>query len=405
MIHTSLATVIAPMLLLPMRTPAAQVQPSTEDVSDRTTTAVRDTLANARIRFTRTGKGRVAFLGGSITHMTNGWRSMVCQSLEKRFPKATFDFIDAGIPSTDSTLGAFRLRADVFGHGPVDLLFVEFAVNDSTNGRSSKESIRGMEGIIRQARQHNPHIDIVMLYFVDPPKMEHFRQGKTPPVIVSHEQVARHYNIPSINLAREVTDRIDAGEFDWKAFGGLHPAAFGHRVYARSIDRLLDGVWRDPLPEAVAIRPHRMPNKPLDPRNYSLGRYVDLNHAHLVKGWRRISSWTTRKGHTREGFVRVPMLIAEHPGAVLGLRFEGTAVGIVVVAGPDVGMVEFSIDDGPFRRLDQYTQWSSYLHIPWAYMLAADLERGNHALTLRTIDQKNPKSQGHAVRIVKFIAN
>ncbi len=39
-----------------------------------------------------------------------------------------------------------------------------------------------------------------------------------------------------------MTERINAGEFDWQTFGGLHPAPFGHRVYARAIDRLLDTV-------------------------------------------------------------------------------------------------------------------------------------------------------------------
>ena len=44
--------------------------------------------------------------------------------------------------------------------------------------------------------------------------MAQINTGKTPPEIVSHEKVTRHYGIPAIDLAREVTERINAGEFE-----------------------------------------------------------------------------------------------------------------------------------------------------------------------------------------------
>jgi len=58
-----------------------------------------------------------------------------------------------------------------------------------------------------------------------------------------------------------------------------------------------------------------------------------------------------------------------------------------------------------FRKLDQFTQWSGGLHIPWAYIFDAELKPGDHELTLRTSAAKNPKSQGHAARILQFLAN
>ncbi|MBN1346595.1 MAG: SGNH/GDSL hydrolase family protein [Phycisphaerae bacterium] len=366
--------------------------------------AVRPGLTNSRIRFERAKKGRVAFLGGSITHM-QGWRDGVCDVLRKRFPTTTFDFIDAGIPSTDTAFGPFRLERDVFGRGQVDLLFVEFAVNDETNGRSAKDSVRGMEGVVRQARLRNPNIDVVMLHFVDPDKMKVIREGKTPAVTVAHEKVARYYDVPSIDLAREVTERIDAGEFDWKQFGGLHPAPFGHQVYVRSIDRLFDLAWTKPLSDEAKVRPHPLPDKPIDLKGYFRGRLVDVKQAEIVGGWTIDPSWAPKKGGTRPGFREVPMLVADKPGATLKLDFSGTAVGVLVAAGFDAGILEFTVDDGPVRRVDQYTQWSHSLHIPWAYILDADLAPGQHALTLRIAAEKNPKSEGNAARIVSFLVN
>ena len=41
------------------------------------------------------------------------------------------------------------------------------------------------------------------------------------------------------------------------------------------------------------------------------------------------------------------MLVSEKPEATLKLKFNGTAIGMFVVAGPDAGVVEYSIDGGP----------------------------------------------------------
>ena len=143
-----------------------------------------------------------------------------------------------------STPGAFRLERDILSKGKIDLLFVEAAVNDPTNGRSSIEQIRAMEGIIRHARTANPKIDVITMYFVDPDKMKTYNSGAIPEVIQNHEKVAAHYRVSSINLAKEVTDRINAGEFSWKDdFKDLHPSPFGQIIYYHSIRALLNACW------------------------------------------------------------------------------------------------------------------------------------------------------------------
>ena len=78
---------------------------------------LRGGLRNAWRRFQAGGSARVVFLGGSITQMA-GWRDLVCQQLAARFPQTKFDFVNAGISSTGSTPGAFRLLRDVFSRGP-----------------------------------------------------------------------------------------------------------------------------------------------------------------------------------------------------------------------------------------------------------------------------------------------
>ncbi|MFZ4778007.1 MAG: SGNH/GDSL hydrolase family protein, partial [Terrimicrobiaceae bacterium] len=80
---------------------------------------VRGDLNNSRLQFEQKKTGNVAFLGGSITEAA-GYRPMVEAILKKRFPETAFTFTNAGIGSTCSNTGAFRLERDVLKHGPVD---------------------------------------------------------------------------------------------------------------------------------------------------------------------------------------------------------------------------------------------------------------------------------------------
>lgn len=367
--------------------------------------ALRRGLTNAGATFTQTKKGRVAFLGGSITEM-QGWRELTCAELERRFPETEFDFVHAGISSTDSTLGAFRLTTDVFGRGPVDLLFMDHSVNDHHNNRSSDVRIRAVEGIIRHAHSLNPNIDIIQQYFVEPYNMEFIERGEVAPEIADHNRVTDYLNIPAIDLAREVTERIRKGDFTWEQFKDLHPSPFGHEIYAGRIAKLFDAAWKDVNLSTAEIGADGLNPVPLDPLNYSRGRYIALETAKLESGWNIVPAWQrSDQAGTRKQFVGVPTLEAVAAGATLTLEFEGTAVGLLVTAGPDVGILEFAIDGKAYPPLDQFTQWSDRLHIPWAYTLADDLAEGKHTLTLTTSEEKNEKSLGNAARIVKFYAN
>lgn len=366
---------------------------------------VRSGLDNSGAIFSGAKQGRVAFLGGSITEMT-GWREKTSADLKRRFPETELDFVDAGISSTDSTYHSFRLEEHVFGRGKVDLLFIESTVNEQHNMREQQERIRGLEGILRHARALNPEIDIVVQYFIDPAQMEYWEKGEVPPIILDQDRVARHYDVPAINLAREISDSITAGDFEWKDFGDAHPKPFGHEIYANRIARLFDAAWSGGVSDAATVSKHETPGTSIDPFNYERGRFVDIQKAEVILGWNYVEDWqpSDRAGR-RKQFTNVATLEALKPGADFVMPFEGTAIGIMVTAGPDVGMLEYSIDGIDYPPLDQFTPWSEGLHIPWAYMLATELEPGTHRLTLKTSDMKNEKSKGYTSRIQQFLVN
>ena len=364
---------------------------------------LRGSLTNARIRFEREKKGTVAFLGGSITEM-NGYRPMVSDILKKRFRATDFKFVDAGIGSTCSTTGAFRMSSDVFAQGPVDLFFVEFAVNDDQDAAHTRaECIRGMEGIIRHARQINPNIDIVVTFFVNEGMLQTLQSGQTPLTIEAHETVAKHYEVPTINLAKEAADEITAGKLTWKQYGGTHPAPYGNAIGASMIDELFGRAWAGPLSADTGLKAHPLP-EPLDPLSYSNGRFIDPKEAQIKSGWTLgAPDWTSLAGSKRPRFTSIPMLCATEPGAEAALSFEGTAIGAYVVAGPDAGIVEASIDDGPAASVDLFHRYSAGLHYPRTVMLGTDLKPGKHTLKLRMSQES--KSSGHAMRIMQFGAN
>jgi len=365
---------------------------------------IRNGLPNSYIRFTREKTGTVAFMGGSITQ-NPGWRDRVCIYLQDRFPETSFEFINGGLSSTGSTPGAFRLQTDVLDRGTPDLLFEEAAVNDRTNMFDSTACLRGMEGIVAHARRTNPFMDIVLLYFVDPDKMNDYNHGKTPYEINAHEQVAIHYNLPSVNLAKEVTDRINNGEFTWeKDFVDLHPSPFGQELYFHSIRTLLEKCW-EKMEGQYTYLAYDLPGL-IDKFSYTHAGYVDVRQAQAHQGWTLEANWSPSNSLiTHRMVAEVPVLFSCRSQSWIDLRFRGTAVGICAVTGPDAGIIEYSIDGEYTGTIDLYTQWSRQYNLPWFVIFEDELPDTSHQLHIKISDRKNPESEGNCCRLVKFLVN
>ena len=365
---------------------------------------LRDGLANCHLKLERGKTARIAFLGGSIT-AGGGWRDHIIRYFLKRFPQTELDFISAGISSLGSVPHAFRLERDVLSRGPVDLLFVEAAVNDTSNTADPNHMLRGMEGVVRHMRTVNPLTDIIHLHFVMPPHMEDYNnKGRVPVSIAQHEKVAAAYGNATLNLSLEVTERINAGEFTWKGdFKNLHPSPFGHQLYANSITRMTEAAFAQPLP--AAAKPHPLP-APVDPKSYSRGRFGNLSEVRIIKGFTLDPSWrpTDKKG-TRAGFVNVLALVGAEPGAEFEFSFDGTGAGLFITSGPDAGRIECSIDGSAYREIETFTCWSRALHLPWAVILDDGLKSGHHTVRVRIATGQDAKATGTALRVFHLLLN
>ncbi len=371
---------------------------------------MRSGLKNSQAIFNDTKKGTIAFLGGSIT-ANPGWRDMLKEYFTAKFPETEFTFIDAGIPAEGTTSGSMRIQGDILSKGTVDLLFEEAAVNDRSKELrcDSDDRVRGMEGIVRQAREANPKMDIVIMNFVDPAKMEDYNSGVTPQELLDFDRVAVPYDIPTINLAKEVTDRINAGEFTWKSdFINLHPSPFGQKVYYRSMYHFLESAYAQSATSGEATD-YPIPAELVDSFAYNKGGYIDISEAKLGKGWSLDKAWSPKNDEKYYGeYIEIPRpaLVAEGASRDLTLKFKGRAIGIMVMSGPDAGMVEYTIDGKEYEELDLSTSNSPHQHLARYFMMDNELDGDKtHTLKIRLAEEANEQSTGNACRVISFVVN
>ncbi len=217
----------------------------------------RTGLPNLRTKLAAHAPATVAFLGGSITKNAGegGFISEVAAWIETQAAGVHVETINAGIGNTGSDLGAQRIDADVLSHRP-DVLFVEFAVNDS-----DRECTADMERIVRKTRAANPQTDIVFLYAVMDWTLPRMEAGKFPPSVIRHEKVAAHYGIPTVALGCEAARKIRLGEWTWKNFSNdaCHPTADGYASYNRDLAAALPQLLAtkasapNPLPPPLVV--------------------------------------------------------------------------------------------------------------------------------------------------------
>ncbi|MDA8774397.1 GDSL-type esterase/lipase family protein [Opitutales bacterium] len=378
-----------------------------EKIVGRKNFILRGDFMNSRIRFERENVGHVAFIGGSITEM-NGYRPMVSTMLEKRFPKTEFTFTQAGISSTCSDTGAFRFARDVLSQGPLDMLFVEFAVNDDQDGQKSlQNALRGMEGVIAQARKHNPMVDIVMTFFANENILDHLGENKNPPSIAAHSKVAEHYGVSVNHLAQELSDLINAGKMDWKKYGGVHPNEYGNTMCASMIANSLLDLWSKPLPGNAHPKPHPKVS-PLDPFSYVNGRFLNFDQVDIDENWKKgVPIWKNENsGKVRSRFLGIPFIYANQAGAKLKIKFEGTAIGAYILTGPDSAIIRCTIDGKQSKEIDTLHRHSGF-NYPMTVMFFNELSDRPHVLELEILENQKERIRegGESLRVIQFTGN
>lgn len=178
----------------------------------------------------------IGFIGGSITEGRGAARIQDCYVSQvyrwwyDTFPQATINVINAGIGGTSSYLGVHRVDEELLAHSP-DLVFVEFAVNDT-----AEELYRNSyENLIRKILMAESNPALVLLFATN-------EAGDSCEAIEA--ELGRYYHLPMISYGKAVLPEVEAGSFAWYEIAEdiVHPNNRGHAIFAGLITNYLEGL-------------------------------------------------------------------------------------------------------------------------------------------------------------------
>ncbi len=185
------------------------------------------------------------FLGGSITQgagasdISKNYVSQVGEYLKTAFAGKTVNYVNAGIPGTDSQYGYYRLTSDVLSYKP-DIVFIEFSVNDHYNDRKKENSearsrVKGyMEGIIRRLAAEENAPAVIFVNTTD----DTINKGTEYSFVDVYETLCEQYGIKAIDLESYVRsgNYVTASGAENTILGdGTHPNDTGYKLYADKI--------------------------------------------------------------------------------------------------------------------------------------------------------------------------
>ncbi len=181
----------------------------------------------------------VAYLGGSITEgagsspNSNRYATLVTNEFfqASRTDGAKVTEINGGVGGTGAAFGLQRINKDITYAKP-DIVFVEFAVNDSGTAEASLKN--SIENIVRQLQSLPKIPEIIFLYTTC---LAHDNVTRAASYM---SQVAKAYNIPEIDLNTFIWDGVEKGIYVWDKTDkentltgdNTHPNNKGYRVYA-----------------------------------------------------------------------------------------------------------------------------------------------------------------------------
>ncbi|MDR1788941.1 MAG: GDSL-type esterase/lipase family protein [Opitutaceae bacterium] len=380
-----------PALLLALMTATAAAAPLQP-------VAVRDGLRAFAEKAAAGGTVRVAYLGGSITASTIGWRVMTTEFLRREFPDAKVAEIFAAIPGTNSLLGACRVREQVLARKP-DLLFVEFAVNnDSLPPEDIRESV---EGIVLQTRRECPGAGICFVHTANERMITAaYANGRASVSAQNMDAVAKRHGIPSVHLGIEIArlaaegrlvakgpaQNLDADGRDAQGrvvftSDGIHPLLAGHKLYAS----VLEPALREMFKAAAVTRPAPAPLTDAPWDNAGIAPVAPLERAGV---WERIPYGDNRTDWQPRALTPEPW-VATSAGATLTAAFNGTRVGLVGLKGPDNGRFRVTVDKLPpvtGTFFDMFSTEGRYRLTAWWF--PQKLAPGPHTLRVELLDGK-----------------
>ncbi|MBE7042484.1 MAG: hypothetical protein E7399_03205, partial [Ruminococcaceae bacterium] len=385
-------------MLFGMMTPAVRAQ---------TQTYAYDTLFDDGQDLT------IAYLGGSITQgsgatsTANRWSSLLTRDFFNGTFKTTHGTgiateVNAGVGGTPSDLGLFRLNYDVSSHNP-DIVFVEFAVNDSGTSASEAGALsvqQRMEGIVRQLSKLPKQPVVIFIYTASLDGNSSFNQTLNSAKV--HQEVADYYGIGSINLCEYVAGGTDLsgnaivwekGQTGTWTNDNTHPNDTGYAKYAEYIAKQLAE-----HPEKYL---KKMTVQQLPKFGYEYGApdlvSASSNRASYDEKWVKgtdQNTWSFRGSYE-------DLMLTTEAGAVATFDFTGRSIGLFVLRGDRGNAATYTVTNDEGIVVKSGTVNNFYNHgtyvankplgttMPCSTLLINDLPYDDYTLSLTTTSVEN----------------
>jgi len=342
----------------------------------------------------------VVYLGASLTYSANatdpnvtGFRGLMGDYLEKRYPKAHFRFFDAAIGGTTSKLALFRLERDVLSKKP-DLVFLDFVCNDGGDNVNADNTC-AYEQILRTLIGKG--VPVEQLFFTFRWWME--KDGdceKNVPRQRLYANLGRYYGTPCADAATVIRRKLVAKETTldeiWPIDGG-HPADPGYKLFFEAAKIAFE---RAVAEKAIC----QVPSEPLygsveDVQRRPLLLFVSQQPA----GWRQDRSFRTSMWYDGlssrwlgEWVTRIDATASSVGLVVTGniFAFFGEADGQTALP------LEVSVDGGKPERMD-FTHGESGRLVVYREKFVGDWTKGegkDHIVSIKPIpDAKKPNGE------------
>jgi lysophospholipase L1-like esterase len=181
---------------------------------------------------------KIVAIGDSLTYgwqVSKGYLDFLKEMLRKRYPGASFQLVNKGIPGDTASGGLDRIDYDVYFYDP-DCVLMEFALNDAFCGFTSELFGRNIQEMIAGIRKNTKaEVVLVTAVWLDDPKsydfVEKFFYGKL-------EEMAGKFGLPVARVHEHWRRQVQSGAVDFQElvqFDGVHPTVIGYRLMAEAV--------------------------------------------------------------------------------------------------------------------------------------------------------------------------
>lgn len=294
----------------------------------------------------------------------------------------------AGLGGTGIDLNLFRADRwlGLSSGDPVDLLFIEFSINDSYEQNTYEKSAFFMESAIKMIREKSPTTDIVVMLTTDHSKLSASSGGTVMHKNAqAHVDVAEHYGIPWFWFGEYMYDFLvteneklgngkvlpGSGSELWQTYmaDGCHPSVQGYKKYFEFLrDNFLIPNLDDTKGYSTEIVSYTTPATPYNATEKFLSQNSAFesgaNSVYYNQRLRSDASYifpsqTENFGTSGYGYEiynpgGTSYMYSSNPGMSFTVKFNSRNAGMFYKGHNTMGLIQYRVDGGEWQYKNMY---------------------------------------------------